>query len=128
MESQTLIFAGQVITAVVTVAAALIALFGKRIPSKAEDNENMKLGNELLRGLLEDARSERAALKITIDDLRADRVAHVAAVERLEALLQQKDTRIAALELAISGIAAKLGRGEIITLTDLVGVHPTVNA
>lgn len=105
----------------VTLILALIAIFGKRVASKSDDNDAMKLGNEFLRGLLADAKSEREELRATIEELRDDRKSHEESLARLKALLDQKNERIEQLEATLDRIAEKLSAGESVTLADLVG-------
>lgn len=81
----------------------------------------MRLGNDFLRGLLNDARAEREELRKTIDELRDERTSHVASITRLEALLSSKDDRIRALEHLPQDLTEKLQRGEVITLEDVLG-------
>lgn len=105
----------------VTLILALIAIFGKRVASKSDDNDAMKLGNEFLRGLLADAKSEREELRATIEELRDDRKSHEESLARLKSLLEQKNERIEQLEATLDRIAEKLSAGESVTLADLVG-------
>lgn len=117
--TETGLFVGQGVTVLVALITGGYALLNKKTRAPADDNEAMKLGNEFLRGLLADAKSEREELKATIEGLKADTQAHKASVDRLEGLLRHKDDRIAELESIIDRLVAKLGQGELITVSDL---------
>lgn len=107
----------------VTVLVALIALFGKKLRSPADENDSIRLGNEFLRGLLEDARKEREELRKTLEEMRSDRVGHEQTITRLEGLLVGKDIRIRELEDLLESLTEKLRRGQVITIEDLLSTN-----
>lgn len=119
---------GTSITAIASLGTALLAIFGKKIWGASDQNESVKLGNEFLRGLLNDARTEREELRKTIDDLRADAKSHEEAIARLQSILNSKDARIRQLETLLEALTDKLRRGEAITLADLLATDPAATA
>lgn len=119
---------GTSITAIASLGTALLAIFGKKIWGASDQNESVKLGNEFLRGLLNDARTEREELRKTIDDLRADAKSHADAIARLTSILTSKDARIQQLETLLEALTEKLRRGEAITLADLLATDSAASA
>lgn len=119
---------GQLVTSVLTgsfgIGAIVYLVIQKRLRTPADENDSIRLGNEFLRGLLDDARKEREELRKTIDELRDARTDNEATILRLQKLLASKDERIEALESLLERITEKLHRGEHITLEDVLGSRP----
>lgn len=94
---------------------------GKKIRSPGDDNENTKIANEFVRGLLDDARADRESLRETIKELREDGAAKAGTITRLQNLYDAKDARVLELETRIDRMAEKLRAGQALTLADVLG-------
>jgi septal ring factor EnvC (AmiA/AmiB activator) len=112
-------------TVVGVVAAALVTglfnLISRKSRTPETEAERTRLGNEFLRGLLEDARKEREELRTTITELKQTNETNEDAIGRLETLLANKTRRIEYLESRQQLLAEKLQHGEQITLADIFG-------
>lgn len=112
-----------------TVVAGLVSalvlgifqLINRKTRTPETEAERTRLGNEFLRGLLDDARKEREELRTTINELKQTNETNEDAIHRLEALLANKTQRIEYLESRQQLLAGKLQRGEQITLADIFG-------
>lgn len=94
---------------------------GKKIKTPADENEATRLGNQFLRDMLADAKAEREELRESIKQLHEDGVAKQAALDRLEQILESKDSRIRELEERQEQNARKLQSGVALTLEDILG-------
>ena len=101
--------------------SGIFTLLSKRSRSPESQNELARLGNEFAAQLLEDARTERKELRLTIADLEKSNDTKQQSIDRLKALAEEKDRRIEALEQRQQVLAEKLQRGEQITLADIFG-------
>lgn len=112
-----------VVTAVLSsgVVAGLFALLTKKSQSPESQNELARLGNEFAAKLLEDARTERAELRLTIKDLEGSIDTKQESIDRLKSLLDEKDKKIHVLEELQHKVATKLQQGHPLTLADIFG-------
>jgi len=101
--------------------SGIFALVTKRARSPESQNELARLGNEFATKLLEDARTERTELRLTIKDLESSNGTKQTTIDRLNALLETKNNRIDELEKRQQIVAVKLQAGEKITLQDIFG-------
>lgn len=101
--------------------SGVLAIIQKRSRSPESQNELARLGNEFAAKLLEDARTERSELRTTIKELESSNSTKQETIDRLNALLEQKDRLIDELEHRRRIVARKLQIGERITLHDIFG-------
>ena len=108
--------------------SGIFSFLTKRSRSPESQNELARLGNDFATKLLEDARTERKELRLTIQDLeklnetkQESIEKKQESIERLKALADEKDRRIEELEQQRQTVAQKLQRGEKITLADIFG-------
>ena len=99
----------------------IMTLVTKKARSPESQNELARLGNEFATQMLEEARTERKELRLTISELEGHVSTKQGTIDRLTKLLQDKDDKIADLESRQHLLAQKLQRGEKITLADIFG-------
>lgn len=99
----------------------VIAALTKAMWSPESKNELAKLGNDFAQQLLEDAKTEREELRLTIKELESILTDHEASITRLKALAEEKDRVINELERRQTILASKLQQGLTITLKDIFG-------
>lgn len=112
-----------IITALLSsgIVAGIFSLLTKKSRSPESENELARLGSDFAAQLLEDARSERKELRLTIIDLEKSNDTKQDTIDRLKALANDKDNRIAELERRQQLVAEKLQHGQSITLVDIFG-------
>lgn len=103
------------------VVLGIFQLINRRTRTPESEAERTRLGNDFLRGLLDDARKEREELRATITELKQTNETNVDAIRRLQTLLDDKTDRIEKLEDRQQMLAEKLQSGEQITLADIFG-------
>lgn len=103
------------------VVLGIFQLINRRTRTPESEAERTRLGNDFLRGLLDDARKEREELRATITELKQTNETNVDAIRRLQTLLDDKTDRIEKLEDRQQMLAGKLQAGEQITLADIFG-------
>ena len=115
-----------IITSIGSVVAAIVAVVGamaaRRIRSPADENDAARVAREWYRGMLEDAKGEREELRKSIEELRIGGMEKSAAIIRLEKLIHTKDSRIAELEERQRNNVEKLQGGQVLTLSDILGL------
>lgn len=128
-------YIGNGVSVLIASIAIIVALIQRKTRTPADDNERIRIGNEFLSGLLQEAREERKELQNSLTkveaanrDLELDKKALTKSKEELEdsvknlqALLARKDARILELENRMEALANKLRRGEVITFADIFG-------
>lgn len=119
--TEIVLIMGQVITFLGLIVTIIVAVINKKARTPSDENDSIRLGNDFLRGLLNDARTEREELRRTIEELRDDKKTHEEAVNRLEHLAKTKDDRIRELEEILERLTQKLQRGEVVSLQDILG-------
>ena len=95
--------------------------FTKKLWSPEAKNDLAKLGNDFARQLLQDAKSEREELRLTITELEDIVQENKASIDRLKALANEKDRVIQELERRMARLAEKVSSGDPITLQDIFG-------
>ena len=115
-----------IITSIGSIVAAIIAVIGaiasRRLRTPSDDNDATRVAREWYRGMLEDAKSEREELRKSIEELRTVGLEKNAAIFRLEKLVRHKDERIAELEERQRKNVEKLRDGQVLTLSDILGL------
>lgn len=114
----------QVIVSVIissSFVGGVFAAFTKKMWSPEAKNDLAKLGNDFARQLLEDAKSERQELRLTIAELEDVVQENKASITRLKLLAEEKDRVIQELERRMARLAEKISSGEVITLQDIFG-------
>lgn len=104
-----------------SVVGGIVSMMGKKVKSPESENDLAKLGNEFAHQMLEEARTERNELRLTIRELETAVVDSEKAINRLKSLLEEKDHKIQELEEAQLMLAQKLQANEPITLRDIFG-------
>lgn len=99
----------------------IFTLISKRIWSPETRNDLARIGNEFAQHLLEEARTERNELRLTIEELRRDNITKEETIRRLQKLADEKDHLIHSLEDRQLLLARKLQSGEPISLRDIFG-------
>lgn len=97
------------------------ALLTKRMTSPESRNDLARLGNEFAHQLLQDARTEREELRLTINELEDIVTKKHDTIERLKHLAREKDLVIKELEHRLIVLAEKINSGQTITLKDIFG-------
>lgn len=105
--------------------AGLMTLITKKVWSPEATNDLARVGNEFAHLLLKEARTEREELRATIRDLEQGLATKDETIKRLNNLAREKDVMIKALEAKQYFIAAKIQRGEIVSLIDIFGSQIT---
>lgn len=99
----------------------IFTVITRMVWSPESKNDLARLGNEFAHQLLEDARSERKELRLTIAELEELDTKNQAIIDRLQRLADEKDRVINELEERQVTLAKKLQRNERITLQDIFG-------
>lgn len=99
----------------------LITLLSKRVWSPESKNELARIGSEFAQLLLEEARTEREELRMTIAELEASLLSKEEAIKRLNKMANEKDSVIQLLEERQFVVARKIQQGELVSLYDIFG-------
>ena len=112
-----------VVTALLSsgLVGGLITLLSKRVWSPESKNELARIGSEFAQLLLEEARTEREELRMTIVELEASILTKEEAIERLKLMAREKDSVISLLEERQFVVARKIQQGELVSLYDIFG-------